>query len=111
MKPINRTATQALFLLTLAGFALAAQAAGKPQEIQMAGYLLVPHRQSPQSYNAGFSMYTAVWPLFHGFDTQPVDSGSFGTWLVAHLAARLPSDQQHASLQWIACRGLQRSLV
>jgi hypothetical protein len=83
MKPINRTATQALFLLSLAGFVLVAQAAGKPQEIQMAGYLLVPHRYSPQSYNAGFSMYTAVWPLFHGFDAQPVDSGSFGTWMWA----------------------------
>lgn len=35
----------------------------KPQEAEMAGYLLVPHEKVPDSFNAGFSMYVAAWPL------------------------------------------------
>ena len=30
---------------------------------EMAGYLLVPHDKVPETYNAGFSLYVAAWPL------------------------------------------------
>ena len=33
------------------------------QKGEMAGYLLVPNEKVPETYNAGFSMYVAAWPL------------------------------------------------
>ena len=33
------------------------------QEGEMAGYLLVPNEKVPTTYNAGFSVYVAAWPL------------------------------------------------
>ena len=40
-----------------------AQAAGKPREMNIGGYLSVGHSQAPASFNAGYSIYTAAWPL------------------------------------------------
>ncbi len=33
------------------------------QKGEMAGYLLVPNEKVPETFNAGFSMYVAAWPL------------------------------------------------
>jgi hypothetical protein len=58
---------------------------GAPDQIQkgeMAGYLLVPNEKVPQTYNAGFSMYVAAWPLLRVSGT-PFSNGS-----VRHLDAR-----------------------
>ncbi|HXP62937.1 MAG TPA: hypothetical protein VN829_20720 [Dongiaceae bacterium] len=40
-------------------------ASDKIQEGEMAGYLLVPHEKVQETYNAGFSMYVAAWPLLY----------------------------------------------
>jgi hypothetical protein len=54
------------FTLALALVAPVSPAAGAPNQAQkgeMAGYLLVPNERVPETYNAGFSMYVAAWPL------------------------------------------------
>ena len=46
---------------------------GAPDQIQkgeMAGYLLVPHEKVQETYNAGFSMYVAAWPLLQEYPAQ-----------------------------------------
>jgi hypothetical protein len=49
----------------------------------MAGYLLVPNEKVPETYNAGFSMYVAAWPLLDQYPGQRFQTGLFGTWMSA----------------------------
>jgi len=50
---------------------------------EMAGYLLVPNEKVPETYNAGFSMYVAAWPLLDQYPGQRFQTGLFGTWMFA----------------------------
>ncbi len=52
-------------------------------EGEMAGYLLVPHEKVPETYNAGFSMYVAAWPLMKEYPGHRFQTGLFGTWMSA----------------------------
>ncbi|MGL5097963.1 MAG: hypothetical protein ACRDD1_20420, partial [Planctomycetia bacterium] len=54
-----------------------------PRKGEMAGYLLVPREQVDESYDAGFSMYVAAWPLLKNYPGQDFQSGLFGTWMFA----------------------------
>ena len=51
---------------------------------EMAGYLLVPHDKVPETYNAGFSLYVAAWPLLQEYPGRRFQTGLFGTWMHAH---------------------------
>lgn len=53
------------------------------QKGEMAGYLLVPHEKVPETYNAGFSMYAAAWPLLEKYPGNRFQTGLFGTWMHA----------------------------
>ncbi len=53
------------------------------QAAEMAGYLLVPHEKVPESYNAGFSLYVAAWPLLKDYPGNRFQTGLFGTWMHA----------------------------
>ncbi len=59
------------------------RAADRIQEGEMAGYLLVPHGKVPETYNAGFSMYVAAWPLLREYPGHRFQTGLFGTWMFA----------------------------
>lgn len=65
----------------------AATPAATPAAVQkkgeMAGYLLVPNEKVPESFNAGFSMYIAAWPLLKQYPGQRFQSGLPGTWMFA----------------------------
>ena len=74
------------FTLALLFVALASSAASEPSQVQkgeMAGYLLVPNERVPETYNAGFSMYVAAWPLLDQYPGQRFQTGLFGTWMFA----------------------------
>ena len=55
----------------------------EPRKGEMAGYLLVPNERVPETYNAGFSMYVAAWPLLKQYPGQRFQSGLPGTWMFA----------------------------
>jgi hypothetical protein len=55
----------------------------KPTPAEMAGYLLVPHEKVAKSFDAGFSLYVAAWPLLKNYPGQSFQSGLFGTWMFA----------------------------
>ncbi len=57
--------------------------AQQPQSGEMAGYLLVPNERVPDSFDAGFSMYIAAWPLLKQYPGQRFQSGLPGTWMFA----------------------------
>lgn len=63
---------------------------GQPvQQGEMAGYLIIPNQRVPDSYDAGFSMYVAAWPLLQRYPGQRFQSGLPGTWMFAK-----PRDQK-----------------
>ena len=66
---------------------------GGPNQIQrgeMAGYLLVPHEKVQETYNAGFSMYVAAWPLLQEYPGRRFQTGLFGTWMHAQYDGPKP---------------------
>jgi hypothetical protein len=67
---------------------------GAPNQIQkteMAGYLLVPHDKVQKTYNAGFSMYVAAWPLLKEYPGRRFQTGLFGTWMHAQYDGPAPA--------------------
>ena len=61
-----------------------------PASAEMAGYLLVPHEKVEKSFNAGFSMYVAAWPLLKNYPGQDFQSGLFGTWMFGQYDDKKP---------------------
>ncbi len=61
------------------------------QDAEMAGYLLVPHEKVPETYNAGFSMYVAAWPLVKEYPGNRFQTGLFGTWMFAQYGGPKPA--------------------
>ena len=57
----------------------------------MAGYLLVPNERVPETYNAGFSMYVAAWPLLQEYPGHRFQTGLFGTWMHAQYDGPRPA--------------------
>ena len=84
MKPTLTLLTAPLLLslaLALAGpgSVLPAQAGERIRQGEMAGYLIVPNEKVPETFNAGFSMYVAAWPLLKAYPGDRFQSGLFGT--------------------------------
>ncbi|NNM88003.1 MAG: hypothetical protein HKL95_05755 [Phycisphaerae bacterium] len=78
-------ASLALMLLTLTLRATALRG------VQADGYLIVPTKpRVPRNYDAGFSMYTAAWPLLLRYPGQQFQSGLCGTWMAAQYAGKRP---------------------
>ena len=59
---------------------------------EMAGYLLVPADKVPDTYNAGFSMYVAAWPLLKDYPGHRFQTGLFGTWMHAQYEGPPPAN-------------------
>jgi hypothetical protein len=90
----NRSLTLLATSFSLIGFLLGStqvHAQPKIQEGEMAGYLLVPHEKVPESYNAGFSMYVAAWPLLSKYPGNRFQTGLFGTWMFAQYPEPKPT--------------------
>ncbi len=79
--------------LTFLTFYAAEPLVGAPDQIQkgeMAGYLLVPNEKVEETYNAGFSMYVAAWPLLEEYPGNRFQTGLFGTWMHAQYDQPTP---------------------
>ena len=90
----NRFLTLLATSFSLIGFLLGSNqvhAQAKIQEGEMAGYLLVPHEKVPESFNAGFSMYVAAWPLLSKYPGNRFQTGLFGTWMFAQYPEPKPT--------------------
>lgn len=58
----------------------------------MAGYLLVPNKKVPPTYDAGFSLYVAAWPLLQQYPGHQFQSGLPGTWMFAQYPGAAPTN-------------------
>ena len=76
----------------LAACLMAAMLSSAPQKVEMAGYLLVPTERVPDSYNAGFSIYAAAWPLLKQYPGHRFQTGLFGTWMHPQYLGEKPKD-------------------
>lgn len=75
-----------VFAMSLATGLLAAvlgSGASAAQGEYLAGYLIVPIEKVDRSYNAGYSMYVAAWPLERHYPGHRFQSGLPGTWMFA----------------------------
>ena len=80
--------TRLILQILCVTFALALSAnsrlvAQEVERAEMAGYLLIPNDKVPQSYNAGFSMYVAAWPLLDEYPGRRFQTGLLSTWMFA----------------------------
>jgi hypothetical protein len=81
--------------LALVGVLLQIPATGAEPTVQpgeMAGYLLVPHEKVPETFNAGFSLYVAAWPLLKEYPGHKFQTGLFGTWMHAQYDGPEPAN-------------------
>ncbi len=63
------------------------------QDEYVAGYLIIPtERKVDKTYNAGFSMYVAAWPLLRKYPGHRFQTGLPGTWMFAQFDGEPPKD-------------------
>jgi hypothetical protein len=74
------------------------KSAAKLEQGEMAGYLLVPNEKVPETFNAGFSMYIAAWPLLKQYPGQRFQSGLPGTWMFAQPADK-PLEKMYSDIE------------
>jgi hypothetical protein len=75
---------------------------GAPNQIrkgEMAGYLLVPNDRVQKTYNAGFSMYVAAWPLLKEYPGRRFQTGLFGTWMHAQYDGPKPTQRLYSDIE------------
>ena len=84
--------TSCLALVFVSPLAPVIGAPNQIQEGEMAGYLLVPNERVPETYNAGFSMYVAAWPLLQEYPGDRFQTGLFGTWMHAQYDGPEPDN-------------------
>jgi hypothetical protein len=69
------------------------------QEGEMAGYLLIPHERVPETYNGGFSMYVAAWPLLKEYPGNRFQTGLPGTWMHAQNDRPSPIERMYSDIE------------
>ena len=74
-------------------------APGQVEEAEMAGYLLVPNGKVAETYNAGFSMYVAAWPLLAEYPGNRFQTGLFGTWMHAQYDDPKPAGKLYSDIE------------
>ena len=67
-----------------------AHSADNIREVNIGGYLSVGHGQAPESFNMGFSFYTAAWPLVEKYQGHRFQSGLYGTWMFSQYDGPAP---------------------
>ncbi|MDE2126065.1 MAG: hypothetical protein KGJ62_05705 [Armatimonadetes bacterium] len=72
---------------------LGTTSACEAQEPYLAGYLIIPVAQNvDRSYNAGYSIYIAAWPLLRNYPGHRFQTGLPGTWMFAQYDGAAPKN-------------------
>ena len=91
--------TSCLALMFLLPTAPLVGASGQIQKGEMAGYLLVPNERVPETYNAGFSMYVAAWPLLEEYPGNRFQTGLLSTWMHAKNDKPKPIERMYSDIE------------
>ncbi len=63
------------------------------------GYLISQREKVDESYNAGYSMYVAAYPLLREYPGREFQSGLFGTWMHPHYDKPLPVEKLYTDIE------------
>lgn len=63
------------------------------------GYLITQIDKVDESYNAGYSMYMAAWPLVKEYPGRSFQSGLFGTWMHPQQDGPLPLEKFYTNIE------------
>ena len=86
-------------LLFLLPPALIVSASAQIEKGEMAGYLLVPNEKVPETYDAGFSMYAAAWPLLQEYPGNRFQTGLLSTWMFAQNDKPKPIEKMYSDIE------------
>ena len=63
------------------------------------GYMITQREKVDESYNAGYSMYAAAWPLVKEYPGRSFQSGLFGTWMHPQHDGPLPVEKLYTDIE------------
>lgn len=72
---------------------------GEVIKVNIGGYLITRRDKVDESYNAGYSMYSAAWPLVEQYSGRAMQSGLFGTWLHPEHDGPLPIERLYNTIE------------
>lgn len=67
--------------------------------VEMDGYLNLNETDIPEPYNAGFSMYSAVWPIVDTYPGSEFQTGLFGTWMFPKQVKPVPPGEMYSDIE------------
>ncbi|KAA9036114.1 hypothetical protein FW778_19700 [Ginsengibacter hankyongi] len=88
-------------IILLTSFASAQKASdeSKIKKGNVGGYMIAQTEKVDQSYNAGYSMYVAAYPLLKKYPGRSFQSGLFGTWMHPQYDRPLPVDKLYTDIE------------
>lgn len=72
--------------------------AKKIRKANVGGYMITQREKVDESYNAGYSMYAAAWPLLKEYSGRSFQSGLFGTWMHPQYDGPLPVEKLYTDI-------------
>lgn len=89
-----------LLLFLLAPLASAQDTTDKSMKKgNVGGYLITQREKVDESYNAGYSMYAAAYPLIREYPGRSFQSGLFGTWMHPQHDGPLPVERLYTDIE------------
>lgn len=73
--------------------------ASKIRKANVGGYMITQREKVDESYNAGYSMYAAAWPLLKEYSGRSFQSGLFGTWMHPQYDGPLPVEKLYTDIE------------
>ena len=92
----------ALALITLLSPLACAQETPEVSSLRkgnVGGYMITQREQVDESFNAGYSMYAAAWPLVKEYPGRSFQSGLFGTWMHPEHDGPLPVEKLYTDIE------------
>lgn len=69
------------------------------RKANVGGYMITQREKVDESYNAGYSMYAAAWPLLKEYSGRSFQSGLFGTWMHPQYDGPLPVEKLYTDIE------------
>ena len=89
-----------IFFSLLISLASAQESANKSMKKgNIGGYMITKVEKVDESFNAGYSMYAAAWPLIKEYPGRSFQSGLFGTWMHPAHDGPLPVEKLYTDIE------------
>ncbi|MFO7616938.1 MAG: hypothetical protein R6V75_06775 [Bacteroidales bacterium] len=72
---------------------------GNIRKGNVGGYMITQIEKTDESFDAGYSMYAAAWPLLREYPGREFQSGLFGTWMFPKHDSPLPVEKLYTDIE------------